>query len=265
MDDRAQRALWNIRQQQRHWAESRGIELDPDGLVPDVASNLFAELCAETRRELERDPTRPLGEHGKPARLRALESTEALVLNFFAPWRSGNVAEVAALCGADPRATRLCFATPGADVLFEGDAARPTAVVATFAEPYAEVDGRLDGSELEPPERWRELPGCLHLARDLVHGARRFRTLEVGRLLARARDLGQRFGVRGFRMLYVWFESEGAAAHLHRVELDRLRMRIGGEVDFATRTWQDLFRALGKAEVGYSRDLEERYFPRTGP
>ena len=265
-----------IRAQQRSWAESRGIELDDDGLVGEAAANLLAPLSAETERQLSQDPTRPLGEPGKPGALLRVDSTCALLCNVFDHWRDRQLGVMAGLCGADPRSTALHFRPELAggarrpDLLLapgDGDnGARPTAVIASFCEPYGDVDRSPPSSPEDDPGRWGGLPGCAHLARDLRNNPDRFHTLAVGGIVDCAAALHQRFGARGFRLLYLWYPVEGAAADRHREELDRLRLRIGGEIDFEVRSWQGLFASLQsryREDTGYAAYLAARYFPET--
>jgi hypothetical protein len=259
---------------QRRWAESRELDCDEAGLLRSAEANLLLPLSPEARRELEESVERPLGEPGKPGALQRVHSTCALVCNAFEPSRGGALGDLAAACGADAGATELRLAAPTpleeaeerleADAMLAGAGARPTALHATFAEPYAGAERRRVSTSLLRPEAWGSLSGCLHLARDLRFGPSRFASLDATRVLELSLALTRRFGERGFRLLLLWYDAGGPAATLHRQELDRLRMRIGGEVDLEVRSWQAVFgelRARGAGDVGYLEALAARYFP----
>ncbi len=50
----------------------------------------------------------------------------------------------------------------------------------------------------------------------------------------------------------------------HRAEVDTFKMRLNGEIDFRSMTYQDLFAQLKLApgvDGNYLTYLEERYFP----
>jgi hypothetical protein len=152
-------------------------------------------------------------------------------------------------------------------VLLDQGAAGATAVCALFTEPFTDVDPRVaHGAPGEDDPLWRELPGCALLARDLRVNPRRYRHLAAGRLLDVALGMTRRFGRHGFRLAVLWYDAGGRASRRLRTELDRLRMRIGGEVDLVATSWQGLLaplRATPTAHGPYTRRLEARYFART--
>ena len=273
--DRANSEGRGLLEQQRRWAATRRLEVDDDDHTADVDVNLFAVLGAESRAELEGSAARPLGDGSKPGPIRGLHSTQALVCNVFDPWRESGAAPLAAALDTDPgsNADSVTFAfaraaEPGVgaelDVWLEAEGGRPTALVASFAEPYVGFDAPLAPEALDAPGSWGALAGCRNLALDLRANPRRFRSLPVLRLLHHALALTRRLGPRGFRLAYVWYEMDGPGAALHRRELDRFRMRVGAEVDLHACTWQEFFRALARhpaAPVGYLDYLAARYFP----
>jgi hypothetical protein len=291
-----------ILSRQRRWAELRRIDVSDAGhaLAPD--SNLLQPLSPESRSELEGAPRRPLGDGQKPGDLQLLHSTDALVCNVFDYWRERELAPLSEACGADSRVHRLRYAqhddssggedmraahgdgSSGSDainppdMLLHGEDARATAIVASFTEPYASrhpagcedtrglsfmLGSQATGRLLEGEALPGSLPGCYNLASDLHANRDRFRTLPVVRLLDLCNELTRRHGHRGFRLLYLWFDGEGHCAGRHLGEIDRFRMRIGGEVDFAAQSWQELFQRLHHAGADHRRYLDylqARYF-----
>ena len=269
--------LQEILDGQRAWARRHGIQLAESGHTPELVANLFCEPSRTTRSELEGATLRPLGDGSKPGDLQLLESTLALVCNVFEPGREapGSLAEA---CAGDPLATRLRLCTPlgterlacEIDVLFDADddAARPTAAHASYAEPYRssrprrEPANRVPAQWIEASELWAPLPACRALALDLRSTPRRFEHLAVVELLSYGVSLTQRYGRRGFRLVHLWHELPGRAASHYRLELDRFRFRVGGEIDFRSLTWQQLLDRLstgGAAAPAHLDYLRDRY------
>jgi hypothetical protein len=267
--------LQRILEGQRAWAERRGIRLSESGHTSDLRANLFREPAPETQRELEAGARRPLGDGSKPCDLQLPESSLALVCNAFEAGRDapGNLA---AACSGDARARRMRFcAEVGSeklpreiDILFDAgdlshpDRGRPTAALASYTEPYRsarpfrEPANRIPSEWLEAKELWEALPACHGLALDLRSTPRRYEHLAVARLLSSGVSLTQRHGYRGFRLVHLWYEIPGRAANAYRRELDRFRHRIGGEIDFRSLTWQQLYAALAACKTTAPDQLE---------
>ena len=180
------------------------------------------------------------------------------VCNFLEYWRSRDLEPLASACGADLLSERLGFA-PGeptgvgdrvahGDLLFEGQGARPTTVVTSFAERCGAHGDALPAAYFETSGAWGPLYGCRNLALGLSANPNRFECLPVGRMLEIALALTRRNGVRGFRLLYLWSEGRDSLARQHRAEIDRFRMRAGGEIDFKARSWQHVFERLAAAD-----------------
>jgi hypothetical protein len=68
--------------------------------------------------------------------------------------------------------------------------------------------------------------------------------MPVATLLECATGLTHRFGRRGFRLVWLWYDRGDPVALGYRREVDRARQRVGGEVDFHGLSWQELFAAL---------------------
>ena len=263
-----------LREQQRRWATERELDLDPADCTSKIDENLFGPLSPETRNDLERGEPAQLEADDKSGALQSLHSKAALVCNVFDYWRARGCDELSQLLHFAPGCRELRFAevvptgleglSSQVELLLTGDSTRPTALVSSFSEPYSMIDSRRPPASIEAPGVWGELSDCRDLALGLRANPRRFTSLQVTALLEQILGLTTRFGVRGFRLLYLWYEVEGHAADRHRRELDRFRMRMGGEVDFMVSTWQGLFRDIQAASPGHAactQYLAARYFP----
>ena len=240
--------------------------------MADAEQNLFRPLSAATRCELEVAPGRPLGEPGKPGELHDLTSRLALACNVFDYWREDELAPVAQALAADARSSTLAFrkvlAIPGSlgnvdlDLLLAGEAARPTSVFTSYAELYERPAHDLAAALVESSEAWSSLSGCRDLARDLRANPTRFEHLPVARLLEWVVALTHRFDPRGFRLVVLWYDLGDERARRIRGELDRLRMRIGGEVDLKVLSWQRLCERLaynGALRGAHALYIGDRY------
>lgn len=259
--------LHRILEGQRAFARRREIRLSESGHTPDLRANLFREPAPETLRELEAGARRPLGDGSKPCDLQLLESSAALICNVFEAGRD-DPGDLAAACGGDAHASCMRFCEDvgseslpcEVDVLFgvrdstPPDDTRPTAVLASYTEPYRSARpfrdpaNRVPSEWLEARELWNALPGCRGLALDVRATPRRYEHLAVAELLTVAASLTRRHGHRGFRLVHLWYEIPGRAANAYRRDLDRFRHRVGGEIDFRTLTWQSLYEALAGGE-----------------
>jgi len=261
-----QATLERIIAQQQSWAEQLQLELADGENVRHVADNLFLPPRPETQQALIDGHAYGVGNEAKPGPLHALHSHHALACNFFESWhgRASHPLDPiptpdADASDADARDTasvpnEIAVAEqiqlePGersvaADIVIRRGTTRPTAVVACFTEGYGDVDPRLPAAPSEYAGLWNDLPGCHGLAKDLRANPRRFRRIPAGRILELGLALHRRHGPRGARLVHIWYDTSGPTAREQRHEANRLRMRIGGEIDFSSVTWQSLFLAI---------------------
>jgi hypothetical protein len=259
---------------QLHWARRARIEFDEAGWVADARDQLLCPLSPETRSELEAVHRDALGRDGKPGALGALDSTHVLLCHLIEPLRALGAQWLDRTLGGrgTGSALRLCEALQDPGAAPDGgaleselvvDGAHPIYVLARYREPYSEPDRRRPPDPDGEPERWAGLPGCRGLALDLRANPRRFERLEVGRILEAIRRLAARHGRRGFRLVHLWFDGPGAEARAYAREIDRFRLRVGGDVEWAALSWRSLFeglRSAGLYDAGYARSVEDRYF-----
>ena len=270
----ARTSLHQILGHQRLWARNRGLELALPDHTRDWRDNLLLPLSDAAKTALATHPHQPLGESGKPADLSRLHSSLALVCNSLDPWSVQEAQTLADCVGAAAGASEVALAPvleegveEGGDpvvahALFTGKTARPTVLVASFAEPYDQPETRAVATESRDPE---PLPGCALLEADQRAQPRRFASLGVAQLLACARASTRRHGERGFRLVYVWYDAADTIARQHRAEIDRFRMRVGGEVEFHSATWQQVIGQMRERVVahrGVVLALTERYLRR---
>lgn len=265
---------------QRAWAEACEIDVDDAGRVVRWRDNLLAPPSSGTLADLEAAGGGAAGAADKPGRLHELGSGLVLAANVLDPWRDRpeELARHAPVLGgaAGPLrfATKLAVGSSdtalhqSVDLLLDAPSGPATAVIPLFCEPFSDVDPRVHDALVRDASLWNGLHGCALLAGDLHANPRRFRRLAAGRVLETALGMSRRFGRHGFRIAVLWYDAGGRATRRLRHEIDRLRMRIGGEVELLATSWQSLFRRLcgpgsaGHGEDRYTRSLQARYFGR---
>lgn len=265
-----------VRDGQRWWAAVRDLEPTEAGTVATIEANLYRPLSSATHDELARRASRPLGDDSdplaKPAAIQHLDARCALDCNVFDYWRERPLAPLCEALGV-PDADTLSFGRPDAsedaedcDLWIGSESERPTAVATRFLEPLG-GEATWRGRALAATDA-AMLPGCRGLALDLDAHPDRFTLLPIDALLCLASELTRRHGHRGFRMRFVWYDPAGCdpggrVASRMRDEIDRFRMRAGGEIDFDACSYQEVFRRLHGADAehgGYLRYLASRYF-----
>ena len=69
---------------------------------------------------------------------------------------------------------------------------------------------------------------------------------------------------RDFTLLYLWYDYPSSEAAAHRAEVETFMQRLGGEIDFRSMTYQELFkkvRGASSVDAKYITYLTGRYFP----
>ena len=254
--------------QQARWAEAEGIPLEENGRTKTLKGNLFQELKGDSRLEFEKGAGREL-----EGDMRSLRSSSALVVNLFDHWREGDVSVIGSACGVEG-VTKIQFeakfetslggTAPHLDVFLSGGS-KPVGIESKFIEPYGSPFKKapFSPSYFEKDGLWDGLPVCERLARDLQDRKIQFLHLGAPQLIKHALGLQKGFGIRGFRLLYMWYDVGGPEAAVHREEIATFSRAVAGDLDFYTRTHQEVFSALGPHLEGhdpYRAYLRERYF-----
>ena len=260
---------------QRHWAYTRGIKLD--GIhTQTVEENLFQPLTEASRAEFGSESGNEL-----LAKMRAVDSSSALVCNVFDYWRGRPLEPLAAALGAPAGVDRLRFqqvypASRGPmhplDVLLDSDGFKPFAIEAVFTEPYYPYfseDAFARSFFSDSGELWGKygLPRCEALARRINASQEEFHVLDAPQLLKHILDLAEKFG-RNFTLLYLWYDYHSSGgltgAAEHRADIETFKRSLDGEIDFRAMTYRELFQKMQDnptVDKAYLAYLAKRYFP----
>jgi hypothetical protein len=211
--------------------------------------------------------------------MQALHSSSALVVNLFEYWQKHGVSNIAQACGAPPGMTSMRFERtyptplggipPHLDIEFKGTPEmRLLAVEAKFTEPYhLKTKRTIRDRYITHEGLWAQLPSCEELIRRIrrEEGSKTsFSFLDAPQLLKHILGLTTKFGVKGFELLYLWYDFPSSEADKHMEEIQEFSSSVGEEVLFREMTYLDLYRAIRNTagvDKKYISYLGERYFP----
>ena len=271
-----------IKRQQREWAARVGLTPDAKGYLPTVRDNLLQPMTADTKAAFERGGGQELIDGPRqPAKMRALHSSAALVVNVFDYWvergreplrqAMGMGSPIDRVALERPYPTGLRGTAPHLDLTLTTRAGVVCAWESKFTEwlVYKAAGGEpFKGAYFaNHAKHWASvgLPQCQSLAEALrdehMIGRNMFCYLDAPQLLKHA--LGLAGNLRDFALGYIYYDAPGHEAATHRRELEAFESRVGAELGFRAMTYQDLFTGLKEnahAHAEYLRYLERRYF-----
>jgi hypothetical protein len=267
-----------IRERQRAWAKSRGIEVDESGYARTLRDNLFQALTPCAEAEFRAGDGAELGKRGERGKMQALHSSSALACNVFDYWRgrdTGGLAQaldvpgpICSMAFERKYPTGLRGKPPNLDVVIQPASGPTLAIESKFLEPYA-GEGRKPGFKdkyfVSEPGLWQKLgyPACQKLARSLYEGTYASTWLDGGQLLKHVLGLS-RTG-REWILLYLWYEIPGDTIAQHAKDIDEFsRCASEDGIAFRSLSYQELFRRLQRSaspvNLEYIDYLKERYF-----
>jgi hypothetical protein len=277
---------------QTQWAMNRGIPLvgSEEGrgrpaYTPELNQNLFEPLERTVHNAFlhgdgnEIDPS-----EGSPVKMQAVHSSSALTVNLFQYWQKiHQIPVIAAACGfcrkGNDVSERIVFEekyqidgkfrySPNIDVVFwnsESSKYRRFAVECKFSEAY----GSRGHTGLKPEYMslgtlWEDIPEVCRLAESICPNDTRFTYLHAAQLIKHILGLKAKFGINGFRLLYLWYDVLGEEGAAHRREIEDLSevMKADG-VKFHSMSYQELIANLSnryrQRHERYIEYLTERY------
>lgn len=260
------------------WAKLQGHCPDSRGYLPTYQANLHRPLSTKALGCFTKGSGNELRDtRNRPAKMRALHSSSALVVNVFDGW-----------CDAPDKALQVLGLPPGA-VRMEFEAQLPTGL--DGKPPNLDLciwwaDGTLLGVESKftewltpkplgkelfkdkyfPADRqlWaaKGLSRCQELARHLRDGHVVYRHLDAAQLLKHI--LGLASTGQKFELFYLYFDVPGREREVHAVEVRDFKSRLGADLTFHVGTYQAVFekiRAMAPQDDDHIQYLHGRYMP----
>ena len=267
--------------QQRAWALAYGLESDGRGYLADVASNLQQPMSYQTKAAFERGSgSELLDTPSRPAKMKALHSSSALVVNFFDFWVGKDASPLRHALNLDEQIVKIDFEAqystgltgnpPNLDVTLELTDGFVIGIESKYSEWLSQK------SQSKAPFKSKYFPpgsalwsanGLVRsqaLAEQMRQGDDRFRYLDVPQLLKHALGLSNQLGCQ-FSLYYVYLDWPGKESVVHADEISQFRQLVGEELRFVALTYQQLLSALGKerdVDPNYLSYLQSRYIDR---
>lgn len=273
-------AFDEILEHQRSWAASRGLAVDSRGYLSSVEENLRAQLSRAALAAFDTGSGGELRDSSKrPAKMRSLHSSSALVVNVFDYWSTAKTAGLGKVLGVPgvgavsfeaPFPTGLEGNPPNLDLALKCEDDTTIGVESKFTEwlmpKAAKHPPFKDKYFPDSAKLWekRGLSKCQGLAEDLQGSRVAFHHLDGLQLLKHALGLATQLSAR-FSLWYLYFAATGPEATVHEAEIGEFTSRVGSEVRLRVMTYQELFEGLGRAptdlvEPEYLEYLSGRYF-----
>lgn len=273
-----------ILRRQRKWATATGLSVDTAGYLDCIAKNLRVPLLPATQAEFENSGGAEwLCRANAPPKMQALHSSAILAVNMFEHWRQVDAVPLMQALGIDAALKALSFerqfptglvgTPPTADIALELATGDIVSIECKFTEWLAPKRGNKPAFKDKyfdsGAERWAAvgLPRCQELATALMRREERFRFLHASQLLKHALGLATQYPGRS-SMQYIFYDFDCRISKEHREELERFAARVGDEIAFEAKTYQDLYRTwLAREDVDaeYLQYLGRRYFKTSSP
>ena len=269
-----------IMSHQRRWAVQNDLSVVKGGYLPSVEENLFAPLSKSTRRAFELGRGKELEDScERPAKMRALRSSSALVCNLFDYWITNDTTAFGRCLGLEANAHEIRFEVelrtgfrgtpPTPDLLIIDQSGNATIVESKFTEPfepkrYSKKRPPFAKSYFDDPGgTWTKLglPRCQILAERLSHGERLFHHVDAPQLLKHAIGLKRAYPKGALTLL--WFDLVHAEGSALRKEIEMFENLVDVELGFRALRHQTVFQRLrgeAHADPNCVSYLESRYF-----
>jgi len=140
---------------------------------------------------------------------------------------------------------------PNLDVVIDYDGKsglKATAIESKFNEPYGNWPREgLCEVYLQHEELWSDLPNLRRLAEELSPENTQFVALDAPQLIKHVLGLKRAYGVKGFRLLYLWYDAPGREVVQHAEEIEEFTEILKSDgVQFQILTYQDVIWNLVK-------------------
>ena len=281
-------AKTKIQKAQREWAKSQALKLTggtirdgkcvgEENYVKDVSKNLYKPLTKQSREEYAKGDGQELRDTGhRLAKMKALHSSSALVVNFFQYWRDQtDKSPLLNALGLTDKFVNMEFERQlrisenkrkfpklaHLDVMLS-NGVEYVGIESKFAELY--TDGKSSFSKAYSEESlWKGLSALHKLARELSAKSKRFKYLNAAQLIKHI--LALRNSGTEFELLYLWYDVDGEEGKKHREEANEFaNIAKNDGVQFRHITYQEAFSKLkincDNAHKEYCNYLSDRYF-----
>jgi len=276
---------------QTSWAKNQGLDLIGSKVTRGRPAytlnhneNLFQPLLPEVKKSFAAGDGSELNYSGLPGKMQAIHSSSALGVNVFQYWKTiSAVPVIAAACGFCRRGSKVSIDIhfekkypindhfgfhPNIDIVIHN---KPEARIQRFAieckfsEAYgAHKHGGLKQKYLNCGDIWDDIPKLRAFAQRICPNDKEFNHLHSAQLIKHILALKRKFGLGGFRLLYLWYNVLGEQGKYHQDEVKEFaNVAKKDGIKFHSLTYQELINTLANqfrsGHYEYVRYLTERY------
>lgn len=288
-------ALKEIQAKQQEWAKDKRYDLvggtllggEPKGeknYVKTIDENLYRPLSTQSRKDFEAGNGHETQDECRLAKMKALHSSSALVVNFFQYWRDQADKSPLLEALALPKELTVMefekrliisdkyknkFRMPAHLDVMLSDGVKYVGIESKMTEPYnpsKKPSSFTDTYFLKEYESslWKDLSTLRELAQGISTKGKRFKYLDAAQLIKHILGLRNSYGSE-FELMYLWYDVESAEGKKHCEEANEfMEITKRDKVRFRHITYQEVFSRLksncGNSHKEYSDYLTERYF-----
>lgn len=278
---------------QVQWALNQGFQLIGSEVnrgalayTQELNKNLFEPMLDSVKESFQKGNGGEIeGSSVKPAKMQAVHSSSALVVNVFQYWEKIHqvpvIASACRFCSKENGTSEKIlfeekFPTgirnripPNIDVVIHNSKKskfRYYAIECKFSETYNhEGHGGLAEAYLQDPSIWSDVPHLYDLAKTISPDDHLFVYLHAAQLIKHI--LGLKYACKckkDFKLLYLWYDALGKDGAVHKEEIDRFSQIANSDsIPFTSLTYQDLIVSLAKEcrqeHSEYIKYLTQRY------
>lgn len=243
-------ALQYIKNKQIIWAKRNNIKLvgsqGNKGLpiyTEKIDQNLFERLISKNKKQFrDGDGGETKDSNNTKAKMKALHSSSAIVVNMFQYWdainKVNNIANACELCNKKNKypeeivfekkyeiSERFRF-SPNIDVVIKnknsGYQYKVFAIESKFTEPYVGIEQKgISREYIKLKKIWENIPNTLKLAKSISPNDNQNQFLHAAQLIKHILGLKKEYGKSSFRLLYLWYDVPGKVSYFHRKEIER--------------------------------------------
>ncbi len=273
-----------IKSKQQSWARRKGFEL-LGGTIPNrgeknylhnLNDNLFEHLSKESLSCYNSgDGSETKDTRTRLAKMKALHSSSAIVVNVFQYWQNKDVYPImyaCGLCSNQPKiyppiarnnhtnsitfeekfeisADKSQFPkSPNIDIVIQDFPPLVYAIESKFTEPYK--SGKQKGIKekyINNTSFWNGLSNLHELAKEIYPDNNKFRYLDAAQLIKHILGLKAKHNKAGFHLLYLWYDVVGDNGFEHRKEIEQFAEIVKKDnVKFSHVTYQEAIIRLSK-------------------
>jgi hypothetical protein len=279
--------LGYIKSKQQNWATRKGFDLI-GGTIPNkgeknylhnLTDNIYKQYISKESQDNfnSGDGSETKDSETRLAKMKALHSSSAIVLNLFQYWQKRDIYPIAYACklcskhSLEPNeksrnklSNRVKFEqkfeiskdknlfpfSPNLDIVIENINSNNNGIYAIeskFTEPYKKEHKGISEKYIQDTSFWKGIPNLYELAKKICPDDGEFKYLDAAQLIKHILGLKENHNKNGFRLLYLWYDVIGKDGAEHRKEIEQFaEIAKKDNIKFRHITYQKVIIRLSK-------------------